>query len=211
MRLVVPSPRALATEVEVQRVVWKVTEVVPHPAGHTEEEQDILCGVLNAVSDAVDRILGGAALEQVRTERHDGGWRWVRLRVAPVWEVLEVKESGVVLPPTAYLVYREEAALRRRNGTFHGGPQGVEVTYRAGWATQVRDAQGNLVAVTYRPGGEGIRQAVLLWCKALWDVGPALYTYQISETGVLLSRNAEIPPAVAVILAQYRRPQSVLA
>ncbi|MCS7295215.1 MAG: hypothetical protein NZ761_07440, partial [Dehalococcoidia bacterium] len=210
MRLVVPSPRALATEVEVQRVVWKVTEVVPHPTGHTEEEQDILCGILNAVSDAVDRILGGSALEQVRTERYDGGWRWILLRAAPVWEVLEVKEGGVPLPPTAYLVYRDEAALRRRNGTFSGGPQGVEVTYRAGWATQVRDAQNALVAVTYRPGGEGIRHAVLLWCKALWDVGPALYTYQISETGVLLSRNAEIPPAVAAILAQYRRPQSVL-
>ena len=220
-RLVVPSQTALATELEVQRAVWKISDLQPLDTGHTEEEQDLLCLLLNAVSDALDRILGGV-IERTYTERYDGGQSWITLRHRPVWAVTQVSELGTTLTPDEdYVVYLEQGRIRRlpswplraagARARWASYPQAVTVTYVAGWATQVRDANGVLTAVTYRPGGEGIRQAVLLWCKALWEVGPAAYSYQVTESGVFLNRNLEVPPPVAALLAPYRVMQAGVA
>ena len=220
-RLVMPSQTALATELEVQRAVWKISDLHPIETGHTEEEQDLLCLLLNAVSDALDRLLRGV-IERTYTERYDGGQSWITLRHRPVWSVLQVIELGTVLVPEQdYAVYPEHGRIRRlpswplrltpSRARWAAYPQAVTVTYVAGWATQVRDADGQLTAVTYRPGGEGLRQAVLLWCKALWEVGPAAYSYQVTESGVFLNRNLEVPPPVAALLAPYRMMQAGVA
>lgn len=211
-RLVTASPMALATEWEAQRIVWKDTSLSPDPTGHTDEEQDLVAAILNAVSDAVHRLLGGSIMEEERTERYDGGKHWLRLRAFPVWSVTSVVEDTVTLVADRdYVVYPEIGYIRKLAAPFLDRPLAVTVTYTAGWAKQVRDADDNLVRVDYRPGGEAIRQAVLLWCKAIWDVGPAVYSYQVTDLGVLLARNADVPPVVAALLAPYQRPQAVLA
>lgn len=215
-RLVTPSANALATELEAQRVIWKVSALAPADMGHSEEEQDLVCMLLNAVSDAVERLLGGV-IERTYTERYDGGTAWIALRHRPVWSVASVKELNAQLAEgTHYLVYRESGRIRRipwlpGHTVFAPYPQAIEVTYVAGWATQIRDPNNQLIAVNYRPGGEAIRQAVLLWCKALWEVGPAAYSYQITESGVFLNRNLEVPPPVAALLAPFRNATARIA
>jgi len=215
-RLVTPSTNALATELEAQRVIWKVSALAPSDIGHSEEEQDLVCMLLNAVSDAVEQLLGGV-IERTYTERYDGGAAWIALRHRPVWSVVSVKEfNAQLVEGTHYLVYRESGRIRRipslpGHTVFAPYPQAIEVTYVAGWATQVRDPNNQLIAVNYRPGGEAIRQAVLLWCKALWEVGPAAYSYQITESGVFLNRNLEVPPPVAALLAPFRNATARIA
>lgn len=224
-RQVQPTAQALATEQEVQRFVWRQGALAPDPAGHTEEEQDVLCAILNAVSDAVAQHLGGVVVQHY-TERHDGGQEFIRLRRGPVVQVQAVRELGQ--PLTAgqdYALYPETGMLRRlpaleadwwppgsmitRRVVWAPYPQAVEVEYDAGWAQHVRDASGNLTAVQYAPGGEGIRAAVLMWCHAIWAAGPSAYGPLLTEAGVL--RAEGMPPQVERMLAPYRRPVGALA
>ena len=218
-RLVTPSQSALATELEVQRAVWKSTTLSPLDPGHSEEEQDVLCGILNAVSDAVEQLLSGV-IEREYVEYGDGGSEWLLLRHRPIVSVLSVREgSRDLVEGTDYAVYYDLNRLRRLPGALGqpsraqwlAGSATVMVRYRAGWATQVRDGSGNLIAVQYRPGGEGIRQAVLLWCQALWETGPAAYSVQIGASGFVLNRNVGIPPQVQALLQPYRHPATATA
>jgi hypothetical protein len=211
-RLVTPSRSALATELEVQRAVWKDTATAPLSPGHSEEEQDVLCAILNAVSDAVEQLLSGV-IEREYSEYADGGSQWLLLRHRPIVAVLEVREgTRTLVEGVDYAVYHHLNRLRRLPGgtgrtetvSWLSGTATVWVRYRAGWATQVRDATDQLVAVQYRPGGEAIRQAVLLWCQALWETGPAAYSVQVGATGFVLNRNVGVPPQVQALLQPYR-------
>jgi len=218
-RAVYPSSTALATEYEVQQYVWRDS------ANHTEEEQDLLCMILNGVSDAIDACLGGV-MRRLYTERYDGGAEWVTLRHRPVIAVNAVRELGVLLQADRdYAVYREQARLRRlpavwppaypapvlfQRARWASYPQAIEVEYEAGWAQQERDpATGALTAVVYEPGGEGIRQAALIWCYALWSAGPASFSYLVTEAGIV--RAEGMPPQVWRLLVPYLQPVVAVA
>ena len=220
-RTVFPSAGALATEGEVQRAVWRQGALSPGIADFSDEEQDLLCMLLNAVSDALDLSLGGTALKKLWTEKYDGGEEFIILRRRPVWEVVSLKELGQnLLQGTDYIFYPETGALRKlpsllgwwppsprptvRSVRWAPYPQAVEVVYHAGWARQERSPSGELIAVRYEPGGEGIREAVLLWCSQLWNVGPASFTYLITQGGAQIEQG--MPPQVEKLLAPYISP-----
>lgn len=184
----------------------------------------MLCLILNGVSDAVGQYLGGV-MRQAYTEKYDGGAEWISLRRRPVLSVQQVKELGFVLQEGQdYLVYLEQGRLRRLpklaywppaypslyRSKWAPYPQAVEVIYEAGWATQERDVQGNLTAVTYQPGGEAIRQAVLVWCYELWHAGPSTFADLVGERGVML-RPEGMPPHVKKLLAPYVQPVAAVA
>jgi len=213
---VAPSTTALATLEEAKAYVWREQD-------HTTDEQDLLCLILNGVSDAVNQYLGGV-FKQTYTEKYDGGVEWIALRHRPVLSVSSVKElSFDLVEDEDYLVYLEEGRIRRLpqlsywppaypkqyQSKWAPYPQAVEVAYVAGWAEQERDADGNLIAVNYQPGGEGIRQAVLVWCYELWHAGPSTFADLASERGILL-RPEGIPPHVRRLLAPYVQPVAVI-
>jgi hypothetical protein len=115
-RLVTPSRSALATELEVQRAVWKDTATAPLSPGHSEEEQDVLCAILNAVSDAVEQLLSGV-IEREYSEYADGGSQWLLLRHRPIVAVLEVREgTRTLVEGVEYAVYHHLNRLRRLPG-----------------------------------------------------------------------------------------------
>ena len=225
-RTVSPSPTALATEREVQRAVWRQDTFSPGPGEFSEAEQDRLCAILNAVSDAVDSYLGGTALKRLRTEKYDGGTEFITLRYRPVLQIAWVRELDQdLVRDRDYAFYPETGTLRRlpallgwwppaptatlRPIRWAPYPQAVEVSYLAGWAHQERDPAGNLTAVVYEPGGEGIREAVLLWCLQLWNVGPASFTYLITQGGAQIEQG--MPPQVEKLLAPYIQPMVRMA
>ncbi len=219
-RLVVPSAIAVATEAEVQRHVLKDTSV----GAHTDEELDVLCAILNGVSAATEGYIGGPVITRSFTEKYDGGVERIFLLQRPVQSVASVKEEGTLLTLAEdYYVYAQEGFLLRASG---GGalwwakgyrerdlnrvywttkPQGIEVTYTAGRATQTGSG-ASLTAVTYTdPRDEAIRTAALLWIHELWATGPANMSNQLTESGNVI-RPAGIPPQVAKLLEPYRLP-----
>lgn len=226
-RLILPSESALATELEVQRFVWRRPALASSdPGGHTDEEQDILCAILNGVSAAVEQHLGGV-IKRSYVESYDGGQEFIPLRHGPIVQVSSVVELTQPLTENVdFAVYREAGKLRRlpaiQSGWWPPGsmavrrvmwapfPKAVAVTYTAGWATQERDANGSLVAVRYDEGGEAIRTAVLIWCHYLWAAGPAAYGPTITEAGLAI-RPTGMPAPVERLLAPYWRLAGALA
>ena len=195
---VAPGNTALATLDEAKLYVWR-------EATHTADEQDLLCLILNGVSDAVHQYLGNV-MRQTYTEKYDGGTEWLALRHYPVVSVSNVKELDLNLTKGQdYLVYPELWRLRRLGTKWLPLPQAIEVTYEAGWAVQERDATGKLTAVVYHPGGEGIRQAVLVWCYELWHAGPSTFADLVGDRGIML-RPEGMPPAARELLACYVHP-----
>lgn len=206
-RTVTPAQNAVVTEAEAQQFTFKDASAT----AHTDEELDVLCRILNGVSAAIERYIGGPVIEQQYTEKYDGGTSRIFLRQRPVTRVISVKEDGNILTGGEdYYVYAKEGYLLRaaggglfwwakgypqrgNYGTWTWTPQGVEVTYKAGHTADVTKVPWD------------IKQAALLWIYAIWHSGPANLANILTETGAFV-RPEGIPAPVAKLLEKYRLP-----
>ncbi|SMB97954.1 hypothetical protein SAMN00808754_2046 [Thermanaeromonas toyohensis ToBE] len=188
-RTVTPAPNAVVTEIEAQQFVFKDTST----GAHTDEELDVLCRIINGVSSAIETYIGGPVIIKEVAEKLDGGEEIIFLRYRPVVEVVQLLEEGRTLAQDVdYYLYPQEGYIRKAYGRFSSKPQGVSITYKAGYA-------GTVDAVPW-----DIKQAALLWCDAVWNTGPANLTNLLLERGYWV-RPEDIPAQVKALLEKYKK------
>ncbi len=127
----------------------------------TGTSQDAL---LTKIASRAQEILEGYLSRKIEqatyTEKHDGGEPLILVKNRPIISVTSLKDNGVTVDASKYVVYNESGIVALKSGYFTSGLQKVEITYDAGYATVpelIKEAALEIAMLIYKDidAGEG--------------------------------------------------------
>jgi len=197
------ASNAFLTKGEIRNYIFSLDET-------NITDETVLLRIANSICSAIEsHCKKYFIIREGIQEVHDGGHADIFLRHYPVVEVTEIKENDTTVTSEGYFLYKDSGILSRAFGVWYPGRQKVEITYKAGYGTQVieKDEDENDVLVGFVNVPEDVRLAGLSWIRSVWKAEPENFSAQL-QSGMMFTPQ-RIPPEVAGILEPYRGGPSV--
>lgn len=128
----------------------------------TGTSQDaLLTKICNRAQEIIEGYLRRKIEQATYTsELHDGGVAFIVTKNRPIISIASLKDNGTAVDSSKYVVYKESGIVALKSGYFTSGPQKVEITYDAGYATVpelVKQAALEVAQLIYKDidAGEG--------------------------------------------------------
>ena len=187
-------PKAIVSKEYAEQFVWS------DPTARTDNEKDGLYRLINAVSEAIDKLPNHINfIISETTEFFDGGSDQVFLRNFPIVDITSVYEDGEELDaPTGqgegdgdWDYYKEEGIIYKQSGYFIPGRQKVKVTYTSGLGTNESEMP------------EDVKLACVAWINQVNDA--EIENYGTIITAQTMVRPTDMPQITRKLLQPYKK------